>query len=236
MARNLQRGVKLNSGKSIARGNILINNGYGFSLSSYSDWRGQSINNRIYHNTLYKNYNGLKANSDYPAVLNIFKNNIFYHNREHEIYVAGPTGNYFINNNILGGLVAYGNGDIQEDNRSLNPQFINEVSDPDTSGSDLHLQPASPMIDAGAFLTETMNSGSGTAIPVEDARYFMDGWGIIEGDLIQLEGETQKVRITHVDYDNNTITVDSNISWNQGQGVSLAYEGSAPDIGAYEYE
>jgi hypothetical protein len=62
----------------------------------------------------------------------------------------------------------------------------------------------------------------------------MDGWGIIEGDLIQLEGETQKVRITYVDYDNNTITVDSNISWNQGQGVSLAYEGSAPDIGAYE--
>jgi hypothetical protein len=63
----------------------------------------------------------------------------------------------------------------------------------------------------------------------------MDGWGIIEGDFIQLGGQTQRVRITNVDYSSNTITVHQSLSWTNAQGVSLAYEGSAPDLGAYEY-
>jgi len=43
------------------------------------------------------------------------------------------------------------------------------------------------------------------------------------------------VRITNVDYDNNKITVERSISWNKGDGVSLPYSGSHPDIGAYEF-
>jgi hypothetical protein len=38
-----------------------------------------------------------------------------------------------------------------------------------------------------------------------------------------------------MDYVNNTLTLDQPLSWTDGQGVSLAYNGKAPDIGAYEY-
>jgi hypothetical protein len=63
----------------------------------------------------------------------------------------------------------------------------------------------------------------------------MDGWGIIEGDLIQLENDTQPVRVVNFDYSTNTLTVSQSVTWTSGMGVSLAYNGSRPDIGAYEY-
>ena len=90
------------------------------------------------------------------------------------------------------------------------------------------------MIDKGAFLTKTVGSGEGLTIAVEDARYFMDGWGITGGDVIQLEGGAETATITHVDYEKNLLTIDRPLRWGEGQGVSLPYSGSAPDIGAYE--
>jgi hypothetical protein len=57
----------------------------------------------------------------------------------------------------------------------------------------------------------------------------------IAGDTINLVGQTQRVQITNINYATNTITVNSPLSWTQGQGVGLSYEGSAPDKGAYEY-
>jgi hypothetical protein len=68
---------------------------------------------------------------------------------------------------------------------------------------------------------------------VADAGYFTDGWGIIEGDLVQL-ANGQRARITDVNYETNVITVATALLWTQNMGVSLAYEGSAPDLGAYE--
>jgi hypothetical protein len=80
-------------------------------------------------------------------------------------------------------------------------------------------------------------SGSGTVLTVADAGYFLDGWGIpgVVGDQIQILGTSQKARITNVNYDMNTITVDTTMTWTQGQGIVLAYVGSAPDAGAFEY-
>ena len=42
-------------------------------------------------------------------------------------------------------------------------------------------------------------------------------------------------RITSVDYTNNRLTVDTPLTWTFGLGVSLPYNGLAPEIGAYEY-
>jgi hypothetical protein len=39
-----------------------------------------------------------------------------------------------------------------------------------------------------------------------------------------------------IDYDSNTITLDSPLSWAAGTGVSLPYFGSKPDQGVYEFE
>ena len=114
-------------------------------------------------------------------------------------------------------------------NSEMNPSFMNE------NARDFRLQPGSPMINAGAFLTRTAGAGSGTSMQVADAKYFYDGYGIEgeQGDLMQLQGGGT-ARVTAINYANNTLTLDRSLNWNNGQGVSLAYSGSAPDIGAYE--
>ena len=126
------------------------------------------------------------------------------------------------------------------DQNSVDPKFVNlSASDPNNPNlPDLHLQADSPCIDAGAYPTRiTSDTGSGTQFQVGDARYFIDGWGIphVQGDEIQLP-DGQQARITNVNYETNLITVDRVLTWTLNQGISLAYEGAAPDLGAYEFE
>ena len=84
--------------------------------------------------------------------------------------------------------------------------------------------------------TTVAGEGSGTELVVRDALYFYDGFGISGemGDRIQLEGSTETAVIVNVDYASNTLTLDRALSWEGGQGVSLAFAGSAPDVGMYE--
>ena len=110
------------------------------------------------------------------------------------------------------------------------PSFVNEAA------RDFHLSPASPMIDKGAFLTRTTGSGSGTIMPVKDVRYFYDGFGIPgeQGDLVQLKGQQESARIISINYDSSTLTLDRSMTWEENQGLTLKYNGVAPDIGMYE--
>jgi hypothetical protein len=98
------------------------------------------------------------------------------------------------------------------------------------------LLPNSPLIDAGAFLTRTLLPGAGPLLPVVDAFSFTDGFGIPgeRGDWIQLEGQTEPARVLQVDYLLNTLLLDRSVAWTIGQGVSLAFNGRAPDVGALE--
>ena len=115
-------------------------------------------------------------------------------------------------------------------NMNIDPLFEN------VANHDFKLKAESPAINNGDWLTNiTSPSGSGTSFKVAQSQFFMDGFGIVEGDLIQLENQTKRAKITNVDYDNNIITVDTNLSWTNGLGVALSYEGSTPDIGAIEY-
>ncbi|MCK4627840.1 MAG: hypothetical protein KAT56_02490 [Sedimentisphaerales bacterium] len=112
------------------------------------------------------------------------------------------------------------------------PLFV----DPENSG--FHLQSTSPMIDTGVFLTTiTSNTASSqTSFTVVDAGCFYDGWGIPGevGNTIKTQnGQTTTVQT--VDYDTNTITVNPAINIVNNEGIALNYEGTAPDIGAYEY-
>ena len=192
-----------------------------------------------------RNHYGIYTNSSMPTYGNVFKNNIISNSvvwgLSRDVSKDKRQDDHFVNNNILGGrfrVRAFGANSISEaeqklpllwrGNVSVDPRFV------DDGQRDLRLEAGSPMIDQGAFLTKTISSGSGTKIAVEDARYFMDGWGIGDGDLIQLEGGADTARIVHVDYEKNLLTVDKPLRWTKGQGVSLPYSGSAPDIGAYE--
>lgn len=90
--------------------------------------------------------------------------------------------------------------------------------------------------DAGTWLTTiTSATGSGTSFVVSDALWFHDGFGIVSGTKIRLEGKKTSVTITDVNYGTNTITVDGAVSWTVGDGVALEFFGLAPDAGFYEH-
>ena len=157
---------------------------------------------------------------------NIVKGNIFYDNRNGAISYEGQVDPQVVEDNW--------------DQNSIDPRFANlSASDPNNPDlPDLHLQADSPCIDAGAYPTRiNSDTGSGTQFQVEDARYFIDGWGIphVQGDEIQLP-DGQRALITNANYETNIITVDRILTWTLNQGISLVYEGAAPDLGAYEFE
>lgn len=235
-ARWQHKGIGLNTKYAIIRNNLSVNNGYGLSLiSDPRDWTGPSVENRAYCNTFAQNQKGVLKHLEGEGRNNILKNNIFYNNYQDVTIVDREYGSsyIFVTNNMIGStdpsVLNPPSVAVFEDQLSIEPQFV------DFDNRDFHLADNSPMIDAGTWLTTTRNSGSGEQIPVVDARYFMDGWGLIEGDTIQFEGDNTRAKIIAVDYDNNQIVVDKRLNWDNGQGISLAYTGEKPDIGAYEH-
>ena len=230
-------GMALRSPKNIFRFNSFYKNNRG-GMQIVTDWNkghARADNNYIYNNVFYNNgYNSASKNKSGGIYFanwgrgdpknNIIKNNIFYKNKggpiTHDGVIKEPQ--IFVTNWITG-----------------DPLFVDDESSLDPFNPSLpnfNLQEESQCIDKGSFLTKiTSRNGSGTSFKVKDAGYFIDGWGIIEGDEIQFEGTAQKARIRNIDYTNNTITVDKTVIWSQNMGVSLVYVGSAPDIGAFEY-
>jgi len=123
------------------------------------------------------------------------------------------------------------------------PLFVNAS----INAFDFHLQPGSPAIGAGANLTNVAptDSGSGTALVVNDAAYFSDGAGgsgtaIVSADWIRV-GASTTVQIASINYSTNVITLANSIIRSPGDPVFLFRDsngrvvltGAAPDIGAF---
>jgi parallel beta-helix repeat protein len=242
----------------IVRNNLIYKNNrgpdqanyIGISIQESHQGEGGGSDISIVHNTLYKNGSSKSQRADINIgtyggkVYRVFvKNNIVAESAApRDLWVQFLTHVLDYNNyyNIRNLLIKWQGNDKTwtkylsasgQDFHSItsNPHFVN----PDIK--DFRLQNNSLCIDKGGFLTKTTSSVSGKIIKVENARYFTDGYGLIDGDLIKV-GSNSPVRITNVNYNANTITVDKNISCNIADGVSYPYSGSAPDIGTYEYE
>lgn len=228
-------GIALRTAHNIIRFNTFYRNGSGgIQVVSSAPGMDHADYNRIYHNSFYHNGHlatdpGFQGGmyfanwSNQSPVGNVVKNNVFYDNKNGAVTYEGQIDPQVVENNW--------------DQNSLNPGFVNlSGTDPSDPGlPDLHLKPHSPAIDAGTRLTTiTSAGGSGTSFKMADAGYFTDGWGVIAGDLIQL-ANGQRARIADVNYTTNAITVTTGLAWTQNMGVSLAYERSAPDLGAYEF-
>ncbi|MCF6262742.1 MAG: hypothetical protein L3J24_04050 [Xanthomonadales bacterium] len=240
---------------TIIRGNVFTG---GVNVENTS-LRFEALDNRVYNNTHYRNiinyfmYAGI-TNPPYDYNGEVFINNILakaenFDNRvdenggtifAYEIKVDwdATSGNSICNNNIWnanGGQIVLGsNNTCGNSNMNIDPKFVNEAAV--ASDSVLRLQAFSPMIDAGSWLTTiTSSTGSGTVFQVDDAKFFFGGYGMVEGDLIQFEGQNTPIRITDVSYSDNRITVSQNTSWTNGLGIALPYSGNKPDIGAHEY-
>ncbi len=103
------------------------------------------------------------------------------------------------------------------------------------AGRNFTLAPGSPAIDTGHVLTTAVGAGSSsTSLTVADAGYFHDGFGLIPGDTIVI-GTGVAVSLTSVNYATNVLTLAASRSWSNGDGVTLPYSGSAPEMGAIEF-
>ncbi|MCZ7646059.1 MAG: right-handed parallel beta-helix repeat-containing protein [Planctomycetota bacterium] len=111
-------------------------------------------------------------------------------------------------------------------NIEADPLFV----DPDRG--DFRLKPGSPCLDAGGPLTTAVEKGAGRTIQVADARFFCDGFGIVEPDVIRVAGI--KAKLVQVDYAKNTLTLDAELAWEAGAPLTLDYAGKGPDVGAFE--
>lgn len=190
---------------------------------------------------------------------NVLVNNVLYRNHAHpdahfppdtphdvQIAFADPSS-FVLRGNLLmgeapGAIVLW---DKREDKGFTLGAF--EQQFPDTAGEnhegepefcdaesrDFRLRSGSPALDAGLPLTATRSSGSGSVVEIEDARYFTNGYGVVEPDIIRV-GE-QRVTVLDVDFALHRITVDRPIVWKQGDPVTLDYVGQGPDIGAFEF-
>lgn len=239
--------------------------GTGIGLANYSSEAEYDLHNRIYHNVFYDNaggaiITGISHDSDHFGD-NIIKNNIMMNNRViplgwAENHDSGhqmshrDMANFIFDHNCIFSNILDSDDSIyvshnhrvsvataQDEypnqymnNISLDPQFVDPLS------HKFLLNEESQMINAGSFLTTAAGSGvQSNQLAVADAIYFSDGFGIKGGDSIQFENQTESVEIATIDYATNTLTLNSAMSWNDGDGVALQYSGTAPDIGAFEY-
>jgi hypothetical protein len=238
-------GIQDSGNNDIWRRNMVYaNDGAAFQFNTIEKRRAPCTDdNYLYQNVFFFNGHGVSGTNTNaltfrgwygPIKGTVVKNNIFYQNKGNT-YVF--TNDAKLSDNTFSDNWEKEDGD---------PLFVDanpaKTTDPfDQNYPNFNLQSDSPCKDTGAFLTTTTNSGTNSkTIRVQDAHYFMDGWDFpsymgVQGDLIQLEGQTQRARIINIDYNTNTIAVDTQLTWSSGTGVSLAYEGSAPDIGAFEY-
>jgi len=253
-------GIQYAGQEGIIRRNVFYHTNVGLGMQVYSDEALYNHRNRVFHNVFYENdCAGMSVNGN--VLDNVYLNNVFYKNLgigggdcfgdgPAQIVYRHPMAQYqFRRNDIIddspgqaviqqefgtGNTLAYFQAAypaLYVQNLEVLPGFADEAA------FDFRLLSASPLIDAGAFLTQTTSGGAGTVLPVEDARYFCDGFGIagLGGDRIRLDGQVEAVMVTMVDYAANTLTLDRAVAWTAGQGVALEYHGAAPDIGAFEF-
>jgi hypothetical protein len=253
-------GIQYAGQDGIIRRNIFRNANVGLGMQTYEDEALYNHGNRVYHNVFYANdCAGIALSEDESD--NVFVNNILAENLGWDgdcagnspaqlLYRGGLVGVSFRSNDFWGGgkglpvfQEEFGTGDtlasfeaaqptVFSGNLEVGPSFVDE------DAFDFHLRAGSALQDAGAFLTTTVGAGSGMTMTVKDARFFYDRFGITiyadVGDTIQLAGTSDTAVVLACDLATNRLTLDRALTWTDGQGVSLAYQGSAPDVGAYE--
>jgi parallel beta-helix repeat protein len=256
--KNIIRGNKIglmvtDSRRVIVRNNVIVENNRG--VPNLANAMGLNVDQNtsevvIVHNTLHRNgaaesqRGGITVGAYRPPVIRVvLKNNILSETlAPYDLWIRSgdliSDYNLFYNSRPLNiywhqrrttwsGYTETSGQDIHTITGHL-PQFISPAN------SNFRLPPGSPGIDAGGVLTQATSSGSGRVIQVLDASYFTNGLAVARGDRIQV-GSNNPVEVEDVDYEKKILTIDKNISWNRGDGISYPFSGRRPDIGAFEY-
>jgi len=237
-------GLSLRTQYNVVRRNAFYSSdSAGVTLSADGGNHNDASNNTIYNNVFYRNGYLLADDWD-PRKYGLMLAR-WVDDTEHNPMTGVAIKNNIFYQNNLGAIYYYYVDEAQQDVADNwleqgDPNFVAAIGDPDPfdfTALDFHLQSNSACIDGGGFLTQATNdSQDGTTLQVADAGYFFDGYGIVEPDMIQIEGETAAAPIASVDYATNTITLAEPLNWSAGDGVGLPYHGTQPDQGVYEYQ
>jgi hypothetical protein len=239
---NSSSGLDARTRRNVIRRNVFYHNdSSGLTLSADGGNGNDPSGNHVYANVFF--HNGYPLGDDWAPLQSGLLLARWVDDAEHN-----PMTRVAIRNNVFHGNQTYAvfYYYVDEAEQSVADNWLEEgdpgfvdldgTADPfDFGVFDFHLRPDSPCIDRGGFLTRTVNDGTdATVLVVEDAGYFTDGGGLVEGDMLQLEGQTLAVTIAAVDDVAGTLTVDTPLTWTAGTGVALPYAGARPDQGAYE--
>jgi len=143
------------------------------------------------------------------------------------LYYAGGGGESFV-------WPGFGRYDSLDEFQSETVQEVDGVIGmpvfADIGNEDFRLAPFSPGAGQGVVLTQAVNNGrNSTSLLVEDAGYFFDGFGLVDGDRIRL-GDVMAT-VAQVDYDANRIVLTSPASWDAGAPIGYAESGLQPSMG-----
>lgn len=241
---SISLGTNRSSKHVIVRNNVLYD-GQGIRPNSSTDWM-------IYNNTIVNNrrnelgpnqgtnttFGGIEGGgSDNVAMNNIVGDhiyefnlgggkdtagNVYFNTFQTPVYDKDPNGQVVADpSGLFANVPAQPTGEYLDENGF--PRFDFTVMTPvkTTDGTEAQGKP----------LTEAMGMGSNTrTLHVKDARFFYDGYGITEGDLIQIgnKQDSAPVRVVNVDYGANTLTLESSRSWSDKAPVSLAINVDTP--------
>jgi len=236
--------------------NTFYNNGVGYAYYYSGDpCPGGVCPDSLANIALYQDSSGLG---------NVVKNNLMYQGGSNTYYTLDTVSRSGSPATIYDHVADMSNNWCTSDQLGCygygNPDFVN----PDVSDATSLVLPAlepssnSSVINQGTHLTTAVGGGSSsTTLVVADALYFQDGtWGAdmarnvtLFPDWIAIGTVGNVVQISSISYGTyddpeGTITLASGKTWSTGAPIWLYKEsdgdivlyGSAPDIGAYEYE
>ncbi len=217
-------GIQYAGQQGIVRRNVFFDNlGGGLAFQNYEDEALYNYEHHAYHNTFVDNRCHGIIGSRSPTSTRFHSNEVRYN----VLLGNADCGGQAVQTNIRNPGAVHLSGNMIVDS---DPGFS------DRSGRDFTLTSGSSLIDAAGYLAQAVGTNSGTLLTVNDAYPFFDGNGIEAepGDIIQLEGSTERATVVFIDLTANVLTLSRPLTWTDGQGVSLAYEGDGPDVGAYE--
>lgn len=209
------------------------------------------IDGIFYNNTTYGNKGSFGFSSGATGHAATFYNNLSWGNLQSDLFkgdnaktadynnwadssgnqVPGGDANSIIANpgfaSASGAVNQAWQGFASDDVRGILPTVNHIRNQVHANLSITNTNPSTTSIDRGTFITKTSSGGNGVQIPVTDnptIRFRV-------GDEIQIQNGG---RAFVVSLNSSTITVNTPLTFSNGAGVHIPYNGSAPDMGAVE--
>ncbi|MGI5820021.1 MAG: right-handed parallel beta-helix repeat-containing protein [Armatimonadota bacterium] len=221
---------------------------WGATYRDTLDFRGVRAYNNVFDDNSAIALRMLATNRYDTARDSVFANNVFSRNdpwgsaRDAQITDGGADQVRWVRNLMTGTiehegalvgmpqLEAEGAGGMFADTVTAEPGFADPATHDHSPAQD------SPMRDGAMPLTRAVGDGNGPTLAVEDARWFFDGFGIPGevGDVIVVGDDRSEARVVAVSMEGDTLELDRELVWSDGDAVTLRFDGAAPELGVYQ--